>query len=147
MPEVEIPQELGSKEDKRVGIKIAIIAVIMAIVSAYGKNAANDMIINEVKASNGYAWYQAKRIRAALNDQAISQIDLDLLGQPSDAQREAMGKLKKKLQEKNAEYKKRTTTFSRRLIPPRPRPRQRERRTMHLTARRSRCKSPWCSAR
>jgi len=106
MPEVEIPQELGSKEDKRVGIKIAIIAVIMAIVSAYGKNVANDMIINEVKASNGYAWYQAKRIRAALNDQAISQIDLDLLGQPSDAQREAMGKLKKKLQEKNAEYKK-----------------------------------------
>ena len=106
MPEVEIPQESGSKEDKRVGIKIAIIAVIMAIVSSYGKNAANDMIINEVKASNGYAWYQAKRIRGALNDQAISQIELDLLGQPSDAQREAMNKLKKKLQEKNAEYKK-----------------------------------------
>ena len=106
MPEVEVPQEFGSKEDKRVGIKIAIIAVIMAIVSSYGKNAANDMIINEVKASNGYAWYQAKRIRGAMNDQAIAQIDLDLLGQPNDAQREAMGKLKKKLQEKNAEYKK-----------------------------------------
>lgn len=105
MPEVEIPQESGSKEDKRVGIKIAIIAVIMAIVSSYGKNAANDMIINEVKASNGYAWYQAKRIRSAMNDQVISQIDIDLLGQPSDAQRETMGKLKKKLQEKNAEYK------------------------------------------
>jgi Domain of unknown function (DUF4337) len=106
MPEVEIPQETGSKEDKRVGIKIAIIAVIMAIVSSYGKNAANDMIINEVKASNGYAWYQAKRIRGALNDQASSQIELDLLGTPTDGQREAMGKLKKKLQEKNAEYKK-----------------------------------------
>ncbi|MBI5801997.1 MAG: DUF4337 domain-containing protein [Verrucomicrobia bacterium] len=106
MPEVEIPQEAASKEDKRVGIKIAIIAVIMAIVSSYGKNAANDMIINEVKASNGYAWFQAKRIRGALNDQAIAQIDLDLLGHPTDAQREAMGKLRKKLQEKNAEYKK-----------------------------------------
>ena len=106
MPEVEIPQEAGSKEDKKVGIKIAIIAVIMAIVSSYGKNAANDMIINEVKASNGYAWYQAKRIRGALNDQAIGQIDIDLLGAPGDAQREAMLKLKKKLQEKNAEYKK-----------------------------------------
>jgi hypothetical protein len=106
MAEIEIPQETGSKEDKKVGIKIAIIAVIMAIVSSYGKNAANDMIINEVKASNGYAWYQAKRIRSAMNDQVIGQIDIDLLGQPSDAQREAMGKLKKKLQEKNAEYKK-----------------------------------------
>lgn len=106
MSEIEIPQEAGSREDKRVGIKIAIIAVIMAIASAYGKNAANDMIINEVKASNGYAWYQAKRIRSALNDQAISQIDIDQLGQPSDAQREAMGKLKQKLQAKNAEYKK-----------------------------------------
>jgi ABC-type multidrug transport system fused ATPase/permease subunit len=106
MAEIEIPQETGSKEDKKVGIKIAIIAVIMAIVSSYGKNAANDMIINEVKASNGYAWYQAKRIRSALNDQVIGQIDIDQLGQPTDAQREAMGKLKKKLQEKNAEYKK-----------------------------------------
>lgn len=106
MPEIEIPQEAGSKEDKKVGIKIAIIAVIMAIVSSYGKNAANDMIINEVKASNGYAWYQAKRIRSALNEQVIGQIDLDLLGNPTDAQREAMGKLKKKLQDKNAEYKK-----------------------------------------
>lgn len=106
MAEVEIPTEAGSKEDKKVGIKIAIIAVVMAIVSSYGKNAANDMIINEVKASNGYAWYQAKRIRGALNDQAIGQLDLDLLGTPTDAQREAMGKLKKKLQEKNAEYKR-----------------------------------------
>ncbi len=106
MPEVEIPTESSNKEDKRVGIKIAIIAVIMAIVSSYGKNAANDMIINEVKASNGFAWYQAKRIRAALNDQMVSQVDLDLLGNPTDAQREAMGKLKKKLLEKNAEYKK-----------------------------------------
>lgn len=106
MAEVEIPTESSNKEDKKVGIKIAIIAVVMAIVSSYGKNAANDMIINEVKASNGYAWYQAKRIRGALNDQAVSQIDLDLLGSPTDAQREAMLKLKKKLQEKNAEYKK-----------------------------------------
>jgi hypothetical protein len=106
MAEVEIPTESGNKEDKKVGIKIAIIAVVMAIVSSYGKNAANDMIINEVKASNGYAWYQAKRIRGALNDQTVSQIDLDLLGSPIDAQREAMLKLKKKLQEKNAEYKK-----------------------------------------
>lgn len=105
MAEVEIPTESGSKEDKKVGIKIAIIAVVMAIVSSYGKNAANDMIINEVKASNGYAWYQVKRIRGALNDQAIGQIDLDLLGNPTDAQREAMLKQKKKLQEKNAEYK------------------------------------------
>ncbi len=105
MAEIEIPTEAGTKEDKRVGIKIAIIAVIMAIVSSYGKNAANDMIINEVKASNGFAWYQAKRIRGALNEQSISQMDLDLLGNPTDAQREAMGKLKKKLQEKNAEYK------------------------------------------
>lgn len=106
MSEIEIPQEAGSKEDKRVGIKIAIIAVVMAIVSSYGKNAANDMIINEVKASNGFAWYQAKRIRSAMNDQVIAQTELDLLGSPTDAQREAMGKLKKKLQDKNAEYKK-----------------------------------------
>ncbi len=106
MPEIEIPQEAGSKEDKRVGIKIAIIAVIMAIVSSYGKNASNDMIINEVKASNAYAWYQAKRIRSAMNEQVIAQSDLELLGSPTEAQREAMLKLKKKLQEKNAEYKK-----------------------------------------
>ena len=106
MAEIEIPLEGGSKGDKRVGIKIAVIAVVMAIVSSYGKNAANDMIINEVKASNGYAWYQAKRLRGALNEQAISNLDLELLGHPTDGQREAMGKLRQKLQEMNAEYKK-----------------------------------------
>ena len=105
MAEIEIPTEGDSKEDKKVGIKIAIIAVVMAIVSSYGKNAANDMIINEVKASNGYAWYQAKRIRSALNEQAISQLELDLLGSPTDGQREAMSKLKVKLEGKNADYK------------------------------------------
>lgn len=106
MSEVDIPKDADNKEDKRVGIKIAIIAVVMAIVSSFGKNAANDMIINEVKASNGFAWYQAKRIRSAMNDQVIAQIELDLLGSPTDAQRESMLKLKKKLLEKNAEYKK-----------------------------------------
>ena len=52
------------------------------------------------------AWYQAKRIRAALNEQTLNQLDLQLLGNSTDAQRDAIGKQKKKLLEKLAEYKK-----------------------------------------
>ncbi|HSH95781.1 MAG TPA: DUF4337 family protein, partial [Roseimicrobium sp.] len=78
MPEVEIPQSANSQHEKRVGILIAVIAVIMAIVSAFGTDAANNMIVSEVKSSNGFAWYQAKRQRSYLNELEIGRIDLEL---------------------------------------------------------------------
>jgi opacity protein-like surface antigen len=104
MPEVEIPQQADNKEEKQVGILIAILAVVLAIISASGKDAVNNLIVSEVQASNGYAWYQAKRQRSYLNELEMQRMQLELLGSPTDAQRAAMTERMAKLGAKNAEY-------------------------------------------
>jgi opacity protein-like surface antigen len=104
MPEVEVPHSAENKEEKQVGIIIAIMAVVLAIISAAGKDAVNNLIVSEVEASNGYAWYQAKRQRSYLNELEIQRIQIELLGTPTDAQRSAMETRMAKLEAKNAEY-------------------------------------------
>ena len=77
MGDIEIPAPEGKKDEKQVGIIIAVIAVLMAIVGSLGNNAADDMIVGEVKSSNGYAWYQAKRQREYLNDLELRRIEVE----------------------------------------------------------------------
>ena len=104
MPEVEAHAPAKSNE-RSIGMAIAVLAVLLAFVSALGNEQDNEKIVNEIKASNHYAFFQAKRIREALNTVVIDQMKLDALGNPTEAQREAMKKHEAKLAEKNAEYK------------------------------------------
>ncbi len=104
MAEVEIPHGEGKEGEKQIGIMIAIIAVVMAIVGALGNNAANERIVKAVESSNGFAWYQAKRQRSYLNDLEIKRIAIELAGTPTAAQREALTKLATDLKAKNEEY-------------------------------------------
>lgn len=91
-------------EHKRIGVFISVIAVLMAVVGAFAKQEANEMIVKEVKASNGYAWYQSKRQRSYSNELELKRIDFELAGQPSDAQRKILEANRAKFQAKNAEY-------------------------------------------
>lgn len=91
-------------EHKRIGVFIAVIAVIMAILSACANQQANDMIVKEVKASNGFSWYQSKRQRAYLNELEVKRIDFELAGQVTDAQRKLLESNRAKYLAKNAEY-------------------------------------------
>lgn len=101
-----IPHHAESREHKQVGIFIAVLAVIMAVVGALAKNEANKMIVKEVQASNGYAWYQSKRQRGYMNELEIKRADFELAGTPSEAQRKVLEESKAKLKAKNAEYEK-----------------------------------------
>ena len=102
-----VPHEAHSPEHKRVGIFIAVLAVVMAVVGALAKQEANEMIVKEVKASNGFAWYQSKRQRSYMNELEIKRIDFHLAGDNlTGAQKEALTKTKSELERKNAEYKK-----------------------------------------
>lgn len=105
MAEIEIPAPEGRKEEKQVGILIAIIAVLMAIVGSLGNNAANDMIVGEVKSSNGFAWYQAKRQREYVNDIELRRIRIELTDLPAGPRRTALEAFATDLAAKNAEYK------------------------------------------
>jgi hypothetical protein len=99
-----VPHHAANDEHKRVGIFIAVIAVLMAIIGALAKQQANEMIMKEVKASNGFAWYQAKRQRVAMNELELKRIEVELAGAPTDAQRQLLEAQQGKLAAKNAEY-------------------------------------------
>ena len=106
MSEHGIPHHAESHEHKQIGIFIAVLAVIMALVGALAKNEANKMIVKEVQASNGFAWYQSKRQRGYMNELEIKRADFELAGTPTEAQRKLLEESKAKLKAKNAEYEK-----------------------------------------
>src|SRR5690242_1747537 len=94
-------------EHKRVGTVIAIRPVIIAIVPSLTNQQANRMIVKEVKSSNGFAWYQAKRQRSYMNELEIKRIDFLLAGDNlAPAQKAQIEKTKAELEKKSSEYKK-----------------------------------------
>lgn len=105
MSDIEIPAPQGRKDETQVGIIIAVIAVLMALVGSMGNNAADDMIVGEVKSSNGFAWYQAKRQREYLNDLELRRIAIELADNPSPARRAALESFAADLKAKNKEYR------------------------------------------
>lgn len=99
-----VPHHADNAEHKRIGIVIAVIAVIMAIVTALANGEANKVIVKEVQASNGYAWYQAKRQRTYMNDLELKRIAFELAGNPAEAQRKLLEQQAAKLDAKSKEY-------------------------------------------
>jgi hypothetical protein len=63
MAEYEVPEKTESRRERVVGLIIATIAVILAVVSALGHETQNDQILAHVDASDQYAFYQAKKER------------------------------------------------------------------------------------
>jgi len=106
MSHVEVPHHVANDEHKRVGIFISVLAVLMALVSSLARNQANEIIVKEVQASNGFAWYQAKRQRSHLNDLELQRAEFELAGNPTEAQRKVVEMNKARLKSKNAEYEK-----------------------------------------
>src|SRR5690349_13523636 len=86
----DIPHHAENKDQKRIGIAIAIIAVFTAVVGALVNNESNHMIVKEVKSSNDYAWYQAKRQRSYANEMELKRIEVQLNGTVTDAQRKLL---------------------------------------------------------
>ncbi|MDB6033111.1 MAG: hypothetical protein JWM16_3449 [Verrucomicrobiales bacterium] len=102
----EIPHHhVENPEQKKIGLIIAVLAVVLAVIGSMAKDAANQMIVNEVKSSNGFAWYQSKRMRSYMNEMELDRIGTQESGSVTDQQRELLTKQKSKLTAKNAEYK------------------------------------------
>ena len=104
MSGIGVPHHAEHEHHKRIGIVIAIIAVLMAVVTALANSEANKKIVKEITSSNGFAWYQSKRARGYVNELEIKRIEVDLAGNPTEAQRKLLETQRAKLQAKNAEY-------------------------------------------
>lgn len=105
MPDIEIPDDVKDRRERQVGLTIAILAILLAVVSALGNEQDNEKIVKQIEASNGFAWFQSKRIRAGLNEMMLDQMKIEAAGNPTEKQLEAMKKLEARLVSKNAEYK------------------------------------------
>src|SRR5918998_577878 len=71
-------QSKGEKFDDRVALTIAVMALLLAITSLGGGNAAEDIMNHNIHASDTWAFYQAKNIRQTAYRLAADELESEL---------------------------------------------------------------------
>ena len=87
----EIP-EVSDGKNKRIGLLIAMLALLLAFSEIGGKNAEQDALARNVEASNLWAFFQAKTIRGTTLRTAADAMEVELAGVSDPAARERMQK-------------------------------------------------------
>jgi hypothetical protein len=92
--------EEHEKFRNRCALLIAVLAAILAISSLGGGNATDDMLFNNIKASDTWAFYQAKNVRQTSYKVATDQLKRDLAAiNPASPQGQAVAADLKKYQD------------------------------------------------
>ncbi|MFL5812691.1 MAG: DUF4337 family protein, partial [Bdellovibrionia bacterium] len=88
----ELQEQAHDMRNRKIGLLISILAILLAICGALGRKAENFVIVSRVDASNTWAYFQAKKLRGY---QSETTRDLaQVFGQGSSgAQRESAQKL------------------------------------------------------
>lgn len=71
-------QEADNRFRNRAALLIAFLAAILAIGGMGGGNATDDMVDNNIKASNTWAFYQAKNVRQTMYELAVEDLEAKL---------------------------------------------------------------------
>lgn len=74
----EDEREKGARFRNRAALMIAILAAVLAVAGLGGGNATDDMIYNNIRASDTWAFFQAKNMRQTAYEIAIVEIEGDL---------------------------------------------------------------------
>ena len=104
MDAVETTELIESSSDKRknrTALTISILAMVLAIASLGGSNAAKEATQENILAANAYAFYQAKTIRQTALKIAATDLELQLAREPA-----MVATAKELFQKKIDEYKK-----------------------------------------
>ncbi len=96
----------NTPEQKRIGIFVSVLAVLMAVTAFFANQSANEMLVGQVESSNGFSWYQAKRQRSYANELELKRIEVLLAGTVSAEQKTILEGWRERLASKNAEYEK-----------------------------------------
>jgi hypothetical protein len=78
MAEFELPEKPESHNERIVGLIIAAIAVVLAIVSALGHETQNEEILAHVDGADQYAFFQAKKERGFALQLSVDALKLNL---------------------------------------------------------------------
>ena len=90
----------NNRQKNRTALTISIFAMVLAITSLGGSNAAKDITQENILAANAYAFYQAKNIRQTEYKIAADNLQLQL------AQEKLTPKVKELAEKKLADYQK-----------------------------------------
>ncbi len=115
MPDIELAEKPKDGKEKEIGLVIAIIAIVLAINTAFGNKAGDDEIIARVEASNTWSYYQSKRIRRAQTELTRDLVRLDTIGEEG-AERAFAEELLKNYQEEIRRYKLEGDTIQQQAI-------------------------------
>jgi Domain of unknown function (DUF4337) len=84
MPDIEVPdpddikEKAGDRATRRIALFVAVYAVALAITALGGSNAGKDMVMAQQKATNQWAYYQAKAVRENLYTIEAEKLALEL---------------------------------------------------------------------
>jgi hypothetical protein len=115
VPDVEVPdpneaaEKAGDPFTKTVALFVAVYAVGLAVTALGGSNAAKDMMMAQQKASNHWAYYQAKVVRENMYLLEAEKLELELevrgTGLTSD-DRKRLEAVRERYKKKAEEYKR-----------------------------------------
>lgn len=71
----EVPEKPGSNSERIVGLIIAIIAVVLAIVSSVAHRSQSEEIVKNVQSSDKYSFYEARKGRELQYELAIDNLE------------------------------------------------------------------------
>lgn len=95
MEEFEVPEKPDNQKEKSVGLIIAVIAVVLAIVTALGHQVHNEEILAHVDGADQFVSYQAKKSRQVELESKTALIQLGYDHLSPTAQQKADGILAK----------------------------------------------------
>jgi hypothetical protein len=106
---VELSEEEEEKKERKeedkfrslAAISIAVMAMLLAITSLGGGNVAEDIMGNNIHASDTWAFYQAKSIRQTANKLAAEELESQILLQQDSLKPEVREALEKKVKQYN----------------------------------------------
>ncbi len=106
MPETELPEHGNNDPFRtRCAMLVSTLAMVLAIASLGGNNAAKETMVHNVLASNAFAFYQAKNIRQTDYKIAADDIQVQL------AQDKISPAAKELLEKKLADYQKNISRY------------------------------------
>jgi hypothetical protein len=106
MPETELPEHGNNDPFRtRCAMLVSTLAMVLAIASLGGNNAAKETMVHNVLASNAFAFYQAKNIRQTDYKIAADDIQVQL------AQDKLSPAAKELLEKKLADYQKNISRY------------------------------------
>jgi hypothetical protein len=103
----EVEEKAGDPFTRTVALFVAVYAVALAVTALGGNNAGKDMVMAQQKASNQWAYYQAKVMRENMYLLAAEGLELQVqeAGETSRA-KELREKKLQQYRDKSAEYKR-----------------------------------------